>query len=95
MRTSGVAYDNGRVFAVDQNGNMQALSAATGSVLWTARLPGSSSSVVAANQYGDFVYASSSSTVFGVRQDTGIVVWSRGASADDASVPAGDGDNST
>jgi outer membrane protein assembly factor BamB len=92
MRTRGVAYDNGRIFAVDANGNMQALSAATGNVLWTARLPGASSDVSPPNAYGEFVYASSDSTVFGVRQDTGIVIWSSGGPTDSGSIPAGDGD---
>ena len=92
MRARGVAYDDGRVFAVDTSGTMQALSAANGSVLWSARLPGASSSISPPTAYGDFVYASSSSTMFGVNQDTGLVVWSSGAETGERSVPAVDSD---
>jgi outer membrane protein assembly factor BamB len=92
LRARGVAYDDGRVFAVDATGTMQALSAANGSVAWTTRLPGASSSISPPTAYGDFVYASSSSTLFGVNQDTGLVVWSSGAQAGERSVPAVDAD---
>jgi outer membrane protein assembly factor BamB len=88
----GVAYDAGRVFAVDRSGVMQALSAANGQLLWTASLQGSSSSLSPPVAVGEYVYAAGSSTVFGVRQADGIVVWSSSAAASDRSIPAADSD---
>jgi outer membrane protein assembly factor BamB len=88
----GTAYDDGRVFAVDRNGVMQALSAQTGEALWTSKLPGASSFVSPPTAYGDYVYASGSDVVFGVRQEDGIVVWSQGAATDENVIPAVDAD---
>jgi outer membrane protein assembly factor BamB len=88
----GVAYDAGRVFAVDRSGVMQALSAANGQLQWTATLAGSSYSLSPPVAVGDYVYAASSSRVFGVRQADGIVVWSSSAAASDRSIPAADSD---
>lgn len=92
LRANGVAYDAGRVFAINADGVMQALSAADGTVLWTSRLPGASSEFSPPTAFGGFVYASSESTVFGVRQADGIVVWSKNASTDVTSIPAVDQD---
>jgi outer membrane protein assembly factor BamB len=90
LKSNGVAYDDGRVFAVDREGVMQAFAAQTGQVLWTAELPGSSSYVSPPTAYGEFVYASTDYTMFGVRQDLGVVAWSRSVTTDAGSVPAVD-----
>jgi outer membrane protein assembly factor BamB len=87
----GVAYDAGRVFTVDRSGVMQALSAANGQLQWTTSL-GSSYPLSPPVAVGDYVYAASSSTVFGVRQADGIVVWSSSAAASERSIPAADSD---
>lgn len=78
VSTTGVAYDDGRVFAIDQSGTLQALSAASGKVLWTRSL--SDFGGVPPTAFGDFVYlASSSGGATGVRQDNGLPVWDSGA----------------
>lgn len=40
---SGIAYDGGRIFAVNSNGLLTALDAGTGGVAWSANLPGQNS----------------------------------------------------
>jgi outer membrane protein assembly factor BamB len=92
LNSNGLAYDAGRVFAVDRSGVMQALAADTGALLWNAELPGSADPASPPVAYGEYVYASGSSTVFGVRQADGIVVFSQSAAASDSSIPAVDAD---
>lgn len=91
LNSNGVAYDAGRVFAVDRTGVMQAMAADTGALLWTAELP-SSDPTAPPTAYGEYVYASGNFRVFGVRQADGIVVFSRSAAASDYSIPAVDED---
>lgn len=92
IATTGVAYDNGRVFAVDNRGVMQALSAADGKKLWASQIAGSTSYFSAPTAYGDFVYVSGEDTIFGVRQADGIVVWAQSAGTSENTVPAVDSD---
>jgi outer membrane protein assembly factor BamB len=91
LNSSGVAYDAGRVFAVDGEGVMQALAADSGELVWTAELP-SSDRVSPPTAYGEYVYASGNGRIFGVRQADGIVVFSSSAAASDSSIPALDAD---
>jgi outer membrane protein assembly factor BamB len=78
IAADGVAYDAGRVFAVDKTGVMQALSAATGELIWTAALSTSSPRFFSPpSASGEFVYTSSDAGTFGVRQADGIAVWNR------------------
>jgi outer membrane protein assembly factor BamB len=80
---SGVAYDSGKIFVVDSHAVMQALSASSGSVLWTTSLPGGSLTRSAPTAYGgDIVYTSGSERVFGVRESDGLVLFSTITQAD-------------
>jgi outer membrane protein assembly factor BamB len=91
---NGVAYDNGRVFVIDNKGVMQALSAADGSLIWTTEVSvadefGGTAPLTAS---GDFVYGATEDRMFAVRQAEGIELWSEAANAFVTTVPAVDAD---
>jgi outer membrane protein assembly factor BamB len=73
LESAGLAYDAGRLFTVGPRGAVEALSAATGKVLWVTDL--SADYYGPPTAYGDFVYVADSQSVHGIRQDTGIPVW--------------------
>jgi outer membrane protein assembly factor BamB len=75
IAADGLAYDAGRVFAVDKSGVLQAMSAATGELAWTTPLTESSAGVSPPTASGDYVYVASIEATYGVRQADGIVVW--------------------
>ena len=84
---SGLAYDGGRLFVLDFDGDLTALSPSTGATLWNRRLPGQYSfdSPPAARDGRVYaVGAGSGGTAYGVRASDGAVQWTR-------SLPTGGG----
>jgi outer membrane protein assembly factor BamB len=88
---ANAAYDSGRVFTVNFNGQMQAFDAASGALQWTTQLP---------NQYvftsppaiaNGLVYtqgAGSGGTVYAVRETDGSLAWTAPVDVGDHSSPA-------
>ena len=84
---SGLAYDGGRLFVLDFDGDLTALSPSTGATLWSRRLPGQYAFDSPPAASGGRVYAvgaGSGGTAYGVRATDGVVEWSR-------SLPTGGG----
>ena len=84
---SGLAYDGGRLFVLDFDGDLTALAPATGATLWSKRLPGQYSFDSPPAARDGRVYAigaGSGGTAYGVRASDGVVQWSR-------SLPTGGG----
>jgi outer membrane protein assembly factor BamB len=90
LAANGVAYDDGKVFAVGGGGILQALDPATGKLVWTSELPGTSSSYSPPSAYDGMVYVSDSSTVYGARQDNGLTIFSTSTATGERSIPAVD-----
>lgn len=88
---SGIAYDGGRVYAVNGSGTMQAFDAATGAPRWAVQLPGQYSFSSAPTASGGVVYtggAGSGGTVYAVDGATGTVKWTHPVANGDQSSPA-------
>src|SRR5262249_23980939 len=86
-----IAYDGGRVFALNYDGLLQAVDARTGAGEWATDLPGQYSFTSPPTARGGIVYtagAGSGGTMYGVDEDTGRLLWSRGASGGAHSSPA-------
>jgi outer membrane protein assembly factor BamB len=88
---SGLAYDGGRIFTVNEHGTMEAFDATSGALKWAVQLPNQylfSSPPTAA---GGLVYtggAGSGGTVYAVDESTGAVVWTSSVMNGDNSSPA-------
>lgn len=88
---SGIAYDGGRVFALNGGGLLQAFDAASGAPSWARQLPGQSSFSSAPTAVGGVVYtggAGSGGTVYAVDAATGAVRWTAPVANGDESSPA-------
>jgi outer membrane protein assembly factor BamB len=88
---SALAYDNGRVFAVNGDGTLRAFEAATGELAWSVRLPGQYAFSAAPTASGGLVFvggAGSGGTVYAVRQASGELVWRAPVANGDQSSPA-------
>jgi outer membrane protein assembly factor BamB len=89
------AYDRGRLFFVSGQGEMTALSAETGTKLWSMQLAGQTSfggPPMAAGGRVFTVGAGSAATLYAVDEDSGTVAWSRGVAGGDGGSPTiGDG----
>lgn len=90
LASNGVAYDNGKVFAIGGGGVLQALDPATGKLIWTSELPGTSSTYSPPSAYDGMVYTSDRSTVYGARQDNGLTIFSTTTATGERSIPAVD-----
>jgi len=80
---------DGRVYLA-ASGTVQALSGATGAVLW--RLPADRLSAPLAHRAGWLIVSLADGSIQGVRAADGVVVWARQAGAPVASAPSIDGD---
>lgn len=92
---SASTYQDGRVFVVDGNGLLRALSVDTGNTLWAAQLPDQYSFSSAPTVADGVVYvggAGSGGTVYAVAADTGTVLWKTPVANGDQSSPAVDAD---
>lgn len=87
---SGLAYDNGQLFALDYNGLLQGLNAGTGAVNWAVQLPGQTSFSSAPTAAAGYVYtggAGSGGTVYAVSEGSGKVAWTASVMNGDESSP--------
>ena len=83
----GLAYDSGRVFAVNSGGLLRAFDAATGNQAWSRQLGGQFfSSPPSAS--GGTVYVSGFSTMYAVNAQDGNIKWSVANAGGDQSSPA-------
>jgi outer membrane protein assembly factor BamB len=88
---SNAAYDNGRVFVVNDSGVLRAFDARTGVLLWSLPLPGQSmfSSPPTALQGSVFVSgAGSGGTLYAVNSTSGQLLWTQPVVNGDHSAPA-------
>lgn len=79
---SGITYENGRVFALSEDGNLWAFDAATGTVLWSTSIMTSYAYVFSSppTALGGIVYtagAGDGGTVFAISEQNGSVLWSK------------------
>ena len=87
---SGLAYDNGQLFALNYDGLLQGLNAATGAVNWSTQLPGQRAFSSAPSASGGYVYtggAGTGGTVYAVAESTGAVAWTAPVQNGDESSP--------
>ena len=88
---SAVAYDNGRVFALNDSGSLFAFDAVTGATAWTTQMPGQSSFSSSPTASGGYVYivgAGSGGSLYAVDEQNGTVVWTKTLVSGDESSPA-------
>lgn len=88
---SGVAYENGRVFAINYDGLLQAFDAASGTQLWSAQMPQQWAFSSEPSVRNGTVYvagAGSGGTVYAVDAATGAVRWTASVANGDHSSPA-------
>ena len=83
----GIAYESGRVFAINSAGLLRGYDAATGTQVWTRQLQGQSFSS-APTAVGGTVYINSYSTFYAVNAVDGTVKWSAPFKGTEHSSPA-------
>jgi len=87
---SALAYDGGRVFSLDYDGQLRAFDAATGGSVWTTQLPGQSAFTSAPTASNGTLYtggAGSGGTLYAVDETTGAVKWTAPVANGDESSP--------
>ena len=90
---SALAYDNGRIFAVNDLNHLFAFAAGTGHRFWSVRLPGQLYSSAPPTAYDGVVYVSgaeSAGTLYAVSEATGAIDWTATVENGDESSPAVD-----
>ena len=88
---SGLAYGDGRVYAVNGDGLLRAFDPATGAQKWIRQLPGQYSFSSEPTYANGIVYlggAGSGGTLYAVSARTGRVLWTRSVANGDHSSPA-------
>src|SRR5688572_30114286 len=88
---SGSCYENGRVFALNGSGLLQAFDAATGALVWSRLLPGQFSFSSMPTVRDGVIYtggAGSGGTVYAVNANTGAVLWTQSVANGGNSSPA-------
>jgi outer membrane protein assembly factor BamB len=88
---AGHAYDGGRVFVVNFDGQLRAFDAATGAAGWSVKLPWQYAFSAAPTATGGVVYvggAGSGGTVYAVDASDGTVLWTHPVANGDQSSPA-------
>jgi outer membrane protein assembly factor BamB len=88
---SGIAYDAGRVFALNFDGLLRAFDAASGAPLWSRQLSGQYAFSSPPTAVGGAVYAGgagSAGTLYAVAEQDGIIKWRAGVENGDHSSPA-------
>jgi len=91
---SGLAYDAGRVFAVNYDGLLSAFDAVTGDVDWSYQLPGQYAFSSPPTAVDGIVYdggAGFGGTLYANRESSGAQVWTNEVATGDNSSPAVDG----
>ena len=84
-----IAYDNGSVFALNYNGQLFALDAATGAEKWSVQL-GTSNYTSPPTALNGTVYVGGNGSLLAVSETTGTVNWSGSVFYGDSSSPAVD-----
>jgi len=87
---SGIVYDGGRVFALNNSGVLTAYDAETGTADWSVTLPGETEFTNPPSVGNGFVYAGGaggSGVVFAVSEETGDLVWKTNVEGGDESAP--------
>jgi outer membrane protein assembly factor BamB len=74
-----LAYDNGRLFAVDFDGLLKAVNPDTGSILWSREVGYFCSAPTA---YHGVVYVGGANSLQAINETTGGVIWSRSLNGD-------------
>jgi outer membrane protein assembly factor BamB len=90
---SAIAYDRGRVFALNYDGKLHALDAATGEEIWSVQMPAQRSFTSPPTAIDGVVYlggAGSGGTVFAIDEAAGDVLWTASVANGDHSSPAVD-----
>ncbi|HET6979041.1 MAG TPA: PQQ-binding-like beta-propeller repeat protein [Pyrinomonadaceae bacterium] len=82
-----IAYDSGRVVAVDRDGNLRGFDAANGTQLWSRKLVGQSFTS-APTPMGGTVYVNGFSTLYAINGQDGTIKWSAPNLGADHSSPA-------
>jgi len=88
---AGIAYESGRVFAVDFDGLLQTFDAATGDLDWSVQLPGQYAFTASPSAENGIVYvggAGSGGTVYALDESNGALLWTQGVENGDDSSPA-------
>lgn len=90
---SGLAEDQGRIFALNYNGTMEAFDATTGIPVWSSavQLPGQSAFSSPSTAFGGTVYtggAGSGGTLYAVKEADGSIAWTAPVQNGDHSSPA-------
>ena len=83
----GLAYDSGRVFAVNHGGLLRAFDATTGTQVWSTQLSGQAFTSPP-TAMGGTVYVSGLGTLYAVSAQDGTVKWSNPNAGGDQSSPA-------
>jgi outer membrane protein assembly factor BamB len=83
----GLAYDSGRVFAVNRDGLLRGFDATTGTQVWTRQLQGQAFTS-APSAMGGTVYVPGVSTLYAVSTQDGTIKWSTPNAGGDQSSPA-------
>lgn len=89
--TAMLAYDRGRVFAVNFDGRLAAFDEATGRQYWSIQLPGQYAFTSPPTAVGGVLYvggAGSGGTLYAVDERDGSVLWTAGVANGDSSSPA-------
>jgi outer membrane protein assembly factor BamB len=77
---SGLAYDQGRVFTVTNDGTFSAFDPATGSVVWSVQLPGQYDFTSPPSAAGGIIYDDGSGadgTMYAISEQSGQLLWDR------------------
>ena len=88
---SGSCYENGRVFALNASGLLRAFDGATGTVVWSALLPGQFMFTSMPTVRDGVIYtggAGSGGTVYAVNATNGALIWTQSVANGDHSSPA-------
>ncbi|SDJ09187.1 Outer membrane protein assembly factor BamB, contains PQQ-like beta-propeller repeat [Frankineae bacterium MT45] len=86
-----LTFGDGKVYALDSSGLLQAFDATSGRALWSSQMPGQYFFTAAPTAYGGSVYVSgagSGGTVYAVDGSTGTVEWTAQVMNGDDSSPA-------
>jgi outer membrane protein assembly factor BamB len=88
---SGATYDNGRVFAINEDGDLWAFDAASGHQYWEEQLPPQTQFSSLPTAYGGVVYvggSGTSGTLYAVNETDGTILWRNDVLNGDNSSPA-------
>jgi outer membrane protein assembly factor BamB len=89
--SAGLAYDDGKLFSVNQGGALSAYSAGPGKLLWTVQLPGQYFFTAPPSALNGIVYvggSGSGGTLYAVQESSGKLIWSQPVANGDTSSPA-------